>query len=205
MSQSNPAQDRLRLVSLHSKLAGPFDLSLAPATCVAITGASGSGKSLLLRMIADLDVNEGQVWLDGTERASFPAPDWRRRVAYLAAESGWWSERVADHFLELGAARALASRLDLKPELFDGTVLRLSTGEKQRLAMVRTLLLHPPVLLLDEPTGALDENSQLLVELVLRECLDAGTAILIVTHSLPQVARLATRHFVMTSGVLSPA
>ena len=89
---------RLRIVGLHSALAGPFDLSIAAGECVAIAGASGAGKSLFLRMIADLDPNRGEVFLDERERHSFSPPAWRRQVAYSAAEPGWWSERVADHF-----------------------------------------------------------------------------------------------------------
>src|SRR5689334_13447214 len=88
---------RLRIIGLQSPLAGPFDLELAAGECLAITGASGSGKSLCLRMIADLDGNEGDVLLDGASRRSFSAPAWRRQVVYNAAEPGWWHERVGDH------------------------------------------------------------------------------------------------------------
>ena len=82
---------------LRSHLAGPFDLThRAAGECIAVTGPSGSGKSLFLRMIADLDPSEGEVFLDGAERRSLPAPAWRRRVVYIAAEPGWWSETLAD-------------------------------------------------------------------------------------------------------------
>ena len=196
---------RLRTEGLRSTLAGPFDLALAPGACVAVTGPSGSGKSLLLRMIADLDPNEGHVWLDGQERGEFTAPDWRRRVAYAAAEPGWWSELVAPHFPDLAAATALAARLGVDAALLGGPVIRLSTGERQRLALVRTLLADPPVLLLDEPTGALDTASVALVEALLRERLAAGTAILLVTHDPALAARLGQRHFVMRDRRLAVA
>ena len=54
---------------LRSEFAGPFELNLGTGACAAITGPSGSGKSLFLRMIADLDPNDGKVWLNGRERA----------------------------------------------------------------------------------------------------------------------------------------
>ncbi len=196
---------RLRVSGLHSRLAGPFDLTLDPGECVAITGASGSGKSLLLRMIADLDPNEGEAWLDGVARSTISAPSWRRQVTYVAAESGWWGDMVVDHFPDPAAARTLAPSLGLKPELFDGHVLRLSTGEKQRLALLRSLLPGPPVLLLDEPTGALDEVSQAKVEELLAERLASGAAILLVTHDPGQAVRLGRRHFVMLDRTLHPA
>ncbi len=195
---------RLRVERLRSPLAGPFNLALMPGECIAVSGESGSGKSLLLRMIADLDPHGGEAWLDGAARAAMTPPVWRRQVAYLAAESGWWLDQVADHFNDVPGARVLAGRLGLKPELIDGAVLRLSTGEKQRLALIRTLLGTPPVLLLDEPTGPLDGASVLLVEAVLRDRLAAGTAIVLVSHDPAQTERMAHRRFVMQGGRLHP-
>ncbi len=199
--------ERLRVAGLRCALAGPFDLTLARGECVAVTGPSGSGKSLFLRMLADLDPNQGEAWLDGQERRSFAPPAWRRRVVYCPADSGWWEEGVAAHFPgpALAAARALAPRCGLVDGLLEGPVLRLSTGERQRLALIRALVLDPPALLLDEPTGALDEDNTALVEAVLRERLAAGTAILMVTHSAEQAERLAQRHFRMAARHLLPA
>jgi len=190
---------RLRLRGLRSALAGPFDLEVAAGSCVAIAGPSGAGKSLFLRMIADLDPNEGEVFLDGKERHSFTAPAWRRCVVYSAAEPGWWLDTAAAHFPgpALDTARALAPRLGLAPDLLDGPVIRLSTGERQRLALIRAMALESPVLLLDEPTGSLDQDSTKLVEALLRERLGAGTAILLVSHSPGQAARLGDRHLRM--------
>jgi ABC-type iron transport system FetAB ATPase subunit len=150
-------------------------------------------------MVADLDPSQGEVFLEGVERRALPAPAWRRKVVYNAAEPGWWHERVADHFpgTELEAARAMAPRLALAPALLDAPVLQLSTGERQRMALIRALALASPVLLLDEATGALDEDSTLLVEAVLRERLAAGVTIVMVTHSAAQAARLGSRHLRM--------
>jgi ABC-type iron transport system FetAB ATPase subunit len=198
---------RLLIAGLHSRLAGPFDLQLAPGECVGVQGPSGSGKSLFLRMVADLDPNEGTVVLDGRARSEFSPPEWRRRVAYVAAEPGWWVDRVAGHFApdRREAALALMPRLGLLPAQFEASVVRLSTGERQRLALIRTLVLQPPVLLLDEPTGALDEPTTLMVEAVLKERLVGGTSVIAVTHSAAQAGRLASRQFHMANRHLSPA
>jgi ABC-type iron transport system FetAB ATPase subunit len=205
MSSANPP--RLRIAGLHSPLAGPFDLSVDAGECVAVTGASGSGKSLFLRMIADLDPNDGKVWLDGRERAAFTAPAWRRQVLYNAAETGWWHDDVAPHFhaAAMDFARTMVPLLGLPPDLLDGPVLRLSTGERQRLALIRALAHAPKVLLADEPTGALDEAATAMVETILRERLATGIAIIMVTHSPEQAARLGHRHFLMRDRHLRPA
>jgi ABC-type iron transport system FetAB ATPase subunit len=186
---------------------GPFDLELASGECLAITGPSGAGKSLFLRMVADLDPNQGQMFLDGVDHRALAAPAWRRKVVYNAAEPGWWHERVADHFdgEAVEFVRAMAPRLALAVSLLDDQVVQLSTGERQRMALIRALALASPVLLLDEVTGALDEDSTALVEAVLRERLAAGVAIAMVTHSAAQAARLGHRHLRMEAGRLVPA
>src|SRR5476651_276701 len=147
------AEVRLRISALRGPRSGPFDLTAGSGDCIAISGASGSGKTVFLRMVADLDPNTGEIHLDGVSRAAMPAPDWRRRVVYNAAEPGWWHDDVASHFAPdaLAFARDVAPRLGLAAGMLDGALTRLSTGEKQRLALIRALALKPPVLLLDEP------------------------------------------------------
>ena len=204
-SHPNP-HAHLEICGLRSHLAGPFDMDVQAGHFVAITGASGAGKSLFLRLIADLDPGEGEVLLDGTERGLFAPTDWRRRVTYVAAESGWWQPTVAAHFqaAEQEPARRLAARLGVGNAQFEGPVERLSTGERLRLSLIRAFLLKPPVLLLDEPTGALDPESTLAVEAYLKEAAAAGTAVLLVTHEPQQIARLNATHFQMVDRKLEP-
>ena len=194
-------QPALTVKQLRSELAGPFELSLGRGTCAAVTGASGSGKSLFLRMVADLDPNEGEVWLSEQARAAMPAPAWRKQVTYVAAESGWWAEIVMRHFPldRRDEIATLTSSLGLRAELLDAPVAQLSTGEKQRLALVRALLPAPPVLLLDEPTGPLDEESVVRVEALLRQRMATGTSILLVTHDPKQAERLGDRRYRMAA------
>ncbi len=202
--QGNSMQTALVAKKLRSEFAGPFDLNLGAGACAAITGPSGSGKSLFLRMIADLDPNEGKVWLNGTERASISAPEWRRKVTYVSAESGWWADTVIEHFArnKRSEVAGLAARLGLQADLLDASIARLSTGEKQRLALVRALLLCPPVLLLDEPTGPLDEESVTRVEALLRERMATGISVLLVTHDANQAERLGDQRYRMAAGRL---
>jgi ABC-type iron transport system FetAB ATPase subunit len=197
----------LRVRQLVSDFGGPFDLDLARGECVAVLGASGTGKSVLLRLIADLDAGIGEVTLDGLDRDRCSGPQWRRRVVYQAAEPAWWAADAAAHFGpgDRAQVRTLLPMLGLSPDLLDVDIARLSTGERQRLALVRSLAVGPDVLLLDEPTASLDAASTAAVEALLRARMDRGLAVLLVTHSREQAARLAQRAFDMVDGALRPA
>ncbi len=182
---------------------GPVNLSLAGGEVIAITGPSGSGKSVLLRAIADLDPNTGSLRTQSGARAAMPAPDWRRKVAYLPAESGWWADIVSEHF-EKPSAAELAS-LGVSEEAMGWEVARLSSGERQRLAFLRLLESAPDVLLLDEPTAPLDAENTALFEARLKRCIVSGVSVILVTHDPAQAARIADRHYVLADGQLSEA
>ena len=180
----------------------PVDMNLVEAECVAVSGPSGSGKSLLMRAIADLDPNSGDVRLDGRPRDAMPAPDWRRDVVYVPAEAGWWADRVADHFPDPGSATAMAERLGLPADAVGWEIARLSTGERQRLALIRAFLTRPKVLLLDEPTSGLDPEATDKVESLMLERIGGGLSVLLATHDEAQAARLASRRYAIEKGVL---
>lgn len=195
----------LRVRALSRPGLGPVDLDLADGEAVALLGPSGAGKSLLMRAIADLDPNDGEISLDGRSREDMPAPDWRRRVTYLAAEPGWWGERAADLFPDPDAARDLLPSLDLPAAMLERPIAELSTGERQRLALARVLMQAPPVMLLDEPTGSLDQATTHAVEAALRARLAAGAALLFATHDEDLAARLAGRSLRVRGGRIAEA
>src|SRR5438477_8102984 len=97
---------RLSVESL-SRLHVRASFELNSGECIALQGASGSGKTMLMRAIADLDPNEGTVKLDGVLRESVPGPVWRRQVTYLASEPGWWADTVQEHFANWDNAQPL--------------------------------------------------------------------------------------------------
>ncbi|CAI3922627.1 ATP-binding cassette domain-containing protein [Commensalibacter papalotli (ex Botero et al. 2024)] len=174
---------------------GPYSLEVASGDCIVITGESGVGKSVFLRMIADLIPNQGQVFLDDKERNFFPAPEWRKRVTYIAAESGWWAQTVKEHFANLDLVRYWLPKFNLKETLLDADILQLSTGEKQRMALLRAISAKVRFLLLDEITSALDPKTVLVVEKCVQELQQQNIGTLLVSHNMEQVQRLATKHY----------
>jgi ABC-type iron transport system FetAB ATPase subunit len=184
----------LRLEALSTLHVGPIEWQINRGECVSLSGASGSGKSLLLRAIADLDPHGGEALLDGESALAMTGHAWRRRVGLLPAEPFWWSERVGEHFGE--GQDALLEALGLGSETLEWSVSRCSTGERQRLALARLLQNQPEVLLLDEPTAALDPQSVDRVEALLEAYRQEHHAVVIwVSHDAVQRQRVAQRHY----------
>jgi ABC-type iron transport system FetAB ATPase subunit len=180
-----------------------IDLEIRPGEWVGITGPSGSGKSLLLRALADMDPFEGRVSLGSQSIHSMPAPQWRRQVALLPATSAWWHDTVGPHFDGLEAPAYAA--LNFPAEVAGWEIRRLSSGERQRLALLRVLALTPRVLLLDEPTANLDKantgSAEALIKAYARR---EEAAVLWVSHDQEQLERLCSRGYQMEAGRLTP-
>jgi ABC-type iron transport system FetAB ATPase subunit len=196
---------RLQVRKLQSPLAGPYTFDLAAAECITIGGPSGAGKSLLLRMLCDLDPNTGDILLDGAPRSGISAPLWRSQVVYQPAEPAWWLPTAGAHFKpgQIPRMQALLPQLNLAPALLEHEVSRLSTGERQRMALIRSLACNPKVLLLDEPTAALDPEAVAATEALLRKEVADGLSLILVTHSAQQAQTLGHRHMTMRERRLS--
>lgn len=170
-----------------------ISLSLRGGECVCLSGPSGSGKSRLLRAIADLDPHQGDVELDQTAQGRVPGHAWRQQVMMVPAESQWWCETVGEHFHS--PSLELPDALGFSPDVMTWSVSRLSSGEKQRLALWRALARNPRVLLLDEPTANLDDQMTRQVEAWLVDQIRQRDLIALwVAHDQRQIERVSDRH-----------
>lgn len=178
---------------------------LGAGELVCLSGPSGCGKTQLLRALVDLDVNSGLVSLKTTAREQMDPAQWRTRVALLSAESRWWAPTVGEHFSAVDRQyfEQLGFAVD---EVVGWKVERLSSGEKQRLALLRLLAGKPDVLLLDEPTANLDDDNTRRVEALLRDYLQSHqAACLWVSHDKAQIERIAGRVMMMNGQGLRDA
>jgi ATP-binding cassette subfamily B protein len=178
---------------------------LAPGACVAVLGATGSGKSTLLSLIPRFyDPTQGDIWLDGVNLRELPLDYLRRNIGLVFQESLLFRNSVAQN-IAFGNPEASRERIEAAakiagahefvlalPEGYD-TVLEegavnLSGGQRQRLAIARALLLEPRILLLDDPTTAVDPQTEHEV----LEAMDAaieGRTTLIVANRLSTLRR----------------
>ena len=141
------------------------------------------------------------MYLEGTKSTEISPPEWRRKVGTLPAESQWWRDTVGEHLQEVNEDW-------LEMLGFDGAVMqwqvsRLSSGEHQRLALLRLLSNRPKVLLLDEPTANLDPvNAQRVEKLLGDYRTQQKSSFLWISHDTQQIQRVAVRHFVLKEGRL---
>jgi putative ABC transport system ATP-binding protein len=216
---------RLRAAGKQYESAGPpaldaVDLAVEPGEAVAIMGPSGSGKSTLLNLVAGLDrPTEGQVEVAGTvlNRLSEAALARFRRanvgiifqffhllddltardnVLLPAQLAGTPRRRAAGRADELLDALGLTARANAYPA-------RLSGGERQRVAVARALINKPPLLLADEPTGAVDAKTGAQVIALLRDLNQGGQTVLLVTHDAALAGGAATRIVELRDGRLT--
>lgn len=191
----------LELQALATELVGPLDLRIGDRECIALSGASGAGKTLILRAIADLDPHRGEAYLDGRPTSAYRPRHWRRLVQLLPPDPLWWLATVADHFPHWPPATLGALGFD--DSVGEAPAEQLSSGERQRLALARSLALEPRALLLDEPTANLDGERVRAVETVVREYLDDARASAIwVSHDGAQRMRVADRELAVEHGRL---
>ena len=169
-------------------------IRVRPAEAVAIQGPSGSGKSTLVRVLATLlEADAGSVVLDGREAREIAPMQFRTRVAFLAQQPAMFEGTVRDnlragpalHGNSLGDAQALELivAVGMDESMLAREARTLSGGEKQRVALARALANSPEILLLDEPTAALDPDSGALIVALLRDLHGQGLSVVMVTHA----------------------
>jgi len=187
-----------------------IDLVVAPRDFVALIGPSGCGKSTLLRLIANLiEPTSGTVLVNG-KSAQQSRLDQDYGMAFQ--QSGLFEWRTVRKNIELplelkgwgrSQRRARADemlQLVQLAEFGDHLPWQLSGGMQQRVAIARALAAHPPLLLMDEPFGALDEMTREHMQAeLLRICDAADTTVVFVTHSIPEAVYLANRVVVMSA------
>ncbi|MEU2449124.1 thiol reductant ABC exporter subunit CydD [Streptomyces sp. NPDC012765] len=194
---------------------GPVSLTVGPGECVALTGPSGAGKSTLLQVLLGfVTPTAGRVRVAGVDLAELSQEHWRDRIAWVPQRPHLFAGTIAEN---VRLARTDASDGDVAAALKDAGAwefvsalpngaqtplgeggVGLSAGQRQRLALARAFLADRPVLLLDEPTAALDGETEAgIVDAVRR--LSVGRTVLLVVHR-PALLAVADRVVSMAAG-----
>jgi thiamine transport system ATP-binding protein len=190
-----------------------FDLSFVakPGEITAVNGQSGAGKSTLLDLIAGfLEPSAGRLMLDGQDL--LPLPPEQRPISILFQSETLFEHLSAYQNLELGLPRGAVDRQQKivaaltevgLPGVLKQRADTLSGGEKQRVALARTLLRDRPVLLLDEPFSALDDDTRGTIRTLVKSLTERHRWItLLVSHHVDDVEALATRRYQLRDGML---
>ena len=195
-------------------------LDIAPGELVALVGPSGSGKSTLFGLLLRFyEAQQGEILIDGTRLRDVALGDLRRRMALVPQDIFLFSGSVAENIrlarpdaedgevLAAAEAAGAASFIEQLDDGFETEVgergVRLSAGQRQRIAIARAFLRDPQILLLDEATSALDPDSEATVQRAIENLLEGRTTI-VIAHRLA-TARRARRIHVLDQGRLVAA
>ena len=180
-----------------------INLDIRPGEFIAVVGKSGCGKSTLLRLLAGLDTpSRGEVTIDGKELAGLNSV---ARVMFQDARLLPWKRILHNVGLGLNGnwkslARETLAHVGLEDRANEWPAV-LSGGEKQRVALARALIHRPPLLLLDEPLGALDALTRIEMQLLLENLwLQLGFTALLITHDVDEAVALADRVILIEDG-----
>jgi iron complex transport system ATP-binding protein len=190
--------------------------TLAPGQVMALLGPNGAGKSTILKAVAGLLPHEGVVRLGGEDAATLAGPARARRLAYVPQHSaldaplpvrevvaqGRFAHQAGLRRARAEDDRAIAEALDRTDCAALGArpFSRLSYGERRRVLLARALATGAPLLLLDEPTAALDVGHALALLRTLRGLADGGAAVLLVLHQLQEAADVADHALLLADG-----
>lgn len=180
---------------------------------VLLAGPSGSGKSSLLKLINDLQSpSEGQILFHGKDIKDYSPIELRRSISYCLQTPIFFGEKVLDDMEFVFASRGqeldktrMAQVMEffkLDPSYLEKEVINLSGGEKQRLALVRSLIFKPEVLLLDEVTSALDEDNALILESAIQSLNRDGLTVIWISHQVDRHRKLANKLVSLEAGRL---
>lgn len=186
-------------------------ISIDKGDYISLVGPSGSGKSTFLKLCCNLiSPTDGEIIYKDNSMVEHDPLELRKNIAYCFQSPYLFGETVMDNVsfpyeirdqkLDLDRVDKLFNLFNLDKDYLNKEVKNLSGGEKQRIALIRSLLFEPEILLLDEITSALDVDNALTVENVIKSLNDKGTTILWITHNPEQSKRNANKLLTIESG-----
>ena len=188
-------------------------VSVEKGDYISIVGPSGSGKSTFLKLCSFLiSPTEGDIYYNNKNINEYDPVEYRKKVSYCFQTPYLFGNTVLDNIsfpytirnkhVDMDNVKKLLATFKLDESCLNEKVINLSGGEKQRIALIRSLLFKPDMLLLDEVTSALDADNTYIVENVIKLLNDGGLTILLVTHNQEQSIKHANKLLTIEDGKL---
>jgi putative ABC transport system ATP-binding protein len=193
------------------KIIKNFSLKVEQGDFISIMGSSGSGKSTFLKLCCHLiSPTEGKIIFQGKDMLEYDPRSLRKSISYCFQIPLLFGDTVEDNLVFPYAIRdmvmdklrvhELLAKFNLDNEILKEEIKNLSGGEKQRIALIRTLLFKPEIILLDEVTSSLDVDNTRIVESAVNSLNKEGTTVLWITHSPEQGRKYANKLLTIENG-----
>lgn len=205
--------DKVSYASDNNLIIKDLSIDIHLGDYMSIIGPSGSGKSTFLKLCSHLiTTSSGKITFKGKNILNYDPIEIRKMITYCFQTPYLFGKTVIDNLsfpykirnksIDMNRIKSLFSLFNIDKEFINKDINNLSGGEKQRIALIRSLIFKPEILLLDEVTSALDADNTKIVENVVNTLNKEGTTILWITHNLVQSKKNANKIMTIEEGKL---
>ena len=205
--------DKVSFLDKENIILKDLSLDIQDKDFISVVGPSGSGKSILLKLCSNLiSPSKGNILFKGEDLNNYNPVELRKKISYCFQNPYLFGDTIRDNLtfsfnlrkkeIDEQNINNLFEKFKMSTSIINQNVNKLSGGEKQRIALIRTLLFNPDILLLDEVTSALDAENAEITENIIKNLNKNGITIIWVTHNFEQSRKYANKLLTIEAGMI---